>query len=134
MKFNKNDAELFKEVAFLVEASHQEYMSFWADFSHQSDHPRFKDKTVKWEQESLGKTREIGKINERPIVVSILYARLDGRRVAFYEGCSQLVDHAMIRKWLEHFTEMTIRHEGLWAQCNASNFHHCLHAIEAFKK
>lgn len=133
MKFNENDAELFKEVAFLVEATNQEYMGFWADFSHQSDHPRFKDKTVKWEQESLGKSREIGKINGRPIVVDIRYARLNGRRVAFLEGCSQLVDHVMIREWLEHFTEKTIRHDGRWAHCDSSNFHHCLDGIGAFK-
>ncbi len=133
MKFNECDAELFKEVAFIVEATHEEYMSFWREFSSESDYPRMNDKTITWKQESVGASRQIGEINGRPIVVELRYARINGRRVCFYNGCSQLVDHIMIREWLEHFTEKTIRHEGRFAHCNASNFHHCLHAIEAFK-
>ncbi len=133
MEFNECDAELFKEVAFLVEATHQEYMSFWCDFSNESPNPRFNGKTVAWNRESLGKAITIGEINGRQIVVELCYVRINGRRVCFYNGCSQLVDHIMIREWLEHFTEKTIRHEGRFAHCNASNFHHCLHAIEAFK-
>ncbi len=129
MKFNKTDRELFNGVEYIVEASDNEQFHLWIDFSSESDRP-MKGRTVKWVQENPGFSRQIGQINKRPIVVQGFYVRINGKRVLFYEGCSQLVDHVMIREWIEHHGP-TI--DGQLAHCNAANFHICLAAIGAFK-
>jgi len=126
---NEADAELFKDVVFLVECTHNESFTFWKDYHYE---PR-KDTPVvkKWEQEMAGHMVCIGELDKRPVCVSIFYAKLNGKRVAFYEGTSQVVDHLMIEEWLHHWTLEKIRWDNghRWAHCDSSNFHHCLDAI-----
>lgn len=68
---------------------------------------------------------QIGTVDERPICVSIFYAVLNGKKVMFYEGISQLVDHEMIETWRN-------RYEGEAGHCNAANFHHCMEAVGVY--
>lgn len=127
--YDDNHRKLFDNVVFLVEANDHEHHQFWVDYHYQ---PRANTPVVKsWEQEPMGKAITIGEIDERPIVVSIFYAKLNSKRVAFYEGCSQLVDHQMIEDWLKYFTLNSVRWDNgnRWAHCDSNNFHHCLDAI-----
>lgn len=113
----------------MVEATHHEQHMFWEKYHYQ---PRENEPVVReWKEESQGRMPTIGYIGKRPICVCIFYAKLNGKRVAFYEGVSQLVDHEMIDKWLKHFTLDTIRCDNgtRWAHCDAWNFYHCLDAI-----
>ncbi len=129
MKFNEQHAEFFTDVVFLIEATSHEYMSLWQDFSSEADRPRWPKRVLSWKQESVGSMPQVGWIGNRPIFVSIKYARLNGHRVMFYHGCSELVDHKMIEQWLRHFTEKTIG----WKHCDSGNFHNCLYALEEVK-
>ena len=54
---------------------------------------------VPWEEDSLGMWTEIGKVDKRPIVVSVHWANIAGRRVAFVEPTSMLVDYQMVEDW-----------------------------------
>lgn len=119
---DKEDQKLFEKVIYLVEATYEEQHMLWEKYHY---HVEPKHKCVKkWEQVMSGHMRQIGKVDERPICVSIGYAILNGKKVMFYEGCSELVDHSMIEKWLE-------RYQGEAGCCNATNFHHCIQAVEA---
>lgn len=127
--YDENHRKLFDNVVFLVEANSHESHHFWLDYHYR---PRILTPVVKsWEQETMGKVITIGEINKRPINVDISYAKLNNKRVAFYEGSSQLVDHQMIEDWLKYFTLDSIRWDNStrWAHCDSNNFHHCLEAI-----
>ena len=55
---------------------------------------------VNWEQVYEGHWIEIGKIGNRPVAIEFSFAIIEGKKIAFYNGCSQVVDHKMIKKWL----------------------------------
>ena len=83
-----------------------------------------------WDQVASNPIITVGHIGKRPINISTEWYRIDGQWVMFYEGCSELVDRAMIEKWLdEHFT-------GTWdkgtrrAAMDEDNFSWCLQAID----
>lgn len=120
------DAELFKDVKFLIEASNNEQHSLWKEF-HYQPHPKMLF-VKNWEQISMGRMIQIGSIDDRPITVSMFYAKLNGHKVMFYYGCSQLVDHKMIEDWIQMYTLDVIRYDNgyRWAHCDAMNFHNCL--------
>lgn len=123
------DAKLFKDVEFLIEANHNEQHSLWREFHYR---PQYEFLYVKnWEQISMGRIIEVGTVDNRPIVISIFYAKLNGKKVMFYYGCSQLVDHKMIDDWIQMYTLETIRYDNgyRWAHCDAMNFHNCLHGL-----
>ena len=126
------DADLFKDVVFLVEADNFATFTLWRD--HHGD-PRPGAVVVRsWEQETRGVSVTLdwaGGLIKRPICIDISWAKLNGKRVLFYEGCSQLVDHKLIGDWLKKYTLETIRWDDgtRWAHCNAMNFHLCLDAI-----
>src|SRR5574337_459163 len=124
--WKEEDAELFKDVVFLVEATYNEMYSLWLDYYYQ---PRSKNIPVvkEWEQETIGRIVTIGKLDKRPINVQVWWAKLNGKRVLFYEACSQLVDYKLVEEWLKHFTLDKIRwdNDARWAHCDATNFHLC---------
>jgi hypothetical protein len=134
---NKDDKELFKDVVFLVEATSTEQHFLWQQYSleYKDLYPGIKDppNTIRldWSSESIGKIVTIGSIETYSVNVSIFYAKLNGKRVLFYEGISLVVHHGMIEDWLAHWTKEFIRYDNghRWAHTDAMNFHHCLHAI-----
>jgi hypothetical protein len=144
MKFNKEDKKYFQDVVFLVEATSHEYHFLWQEFSTEYltlpyapvESEKFKRWRVKWVQVTMGHGVTIGELDKRPIVVDISYAFLNDKKVMFYNGCSQLVDHKMIEEWLKHFTLDTVRWDNntRWAHCDAMNFHHCLDALDVPRK
>jgi len=92
------------------------------------------EKPLKWEQVSPGWLVRVGEVGDMPVNISVQWNEIDGYLVCFYEAVSAVVDNRMVEKWLkEHF-------KGKWdsgtrrAECDAGNFHMCLHAIEEAKK
>ncbi len=131
---SKEDAALFKDVVFIVEATSCEYMSLWREY-HYSSRPGLDDNglplILSWEEVGMGHAITIGEVDKRPNVISIRYAILNGKRVMFYYGCSQVVDHQMIRNWLEmHASHLTYDNGHRWAHTNATNFGHCYQVIK----
>ena len=125
---NPKDEELFKDVKFLVEATYHEQFVLWQDYFNK---PKYGRKAKSWKQVYTGHGLQIGTINKRPICVQIFYAILNGKKVMFYEGCSELVDHKMIKDWIQYWTLDNIKWDvDRWAHCDAQNFHLCLDGIE----
>jgi hypothetical protein len=70
----------------------------------------------------MGHMVTVGHIEDRPIVISLSYARIYGQRVVFWEATSQLIDHAMIEKWFEeHFAPINPGNHT-----DVMNFHHAI--------
>jgi hypothetical protein len=120
-----------KETFFLVEADSYAVFTLWQDYALESPcHKKYAMLgPLDWQQFD-GFWIQIGSIYKRPICLSFTFYRIGGKYVAFWEITSQLADYRMAEKWLaEHFTG---RYDGgaRRAETDASNFHHCLHAIE----
>lgn len=131
LKFLPKDAELFKDVVYLVEATHHEQFVFWQDFY---DKPKYDGARVKnWEQEMSGQGLTIGYIDDRPVTLTIFWAWLDGFKVMFYDSESQVTDWAMVEKWINHFSKDIKCDNGYrQARTDSGNFAHCIHAIQEF--
>jgi hypothetical protein len=78
---------------------------------------------VPWEQDSLGMYEQIGKIGTRPVVVSVFWANIADRRVAFVEPTSELVDYTMVDDWCSAVFPNAVEF------ANESNFHNIVHPI-----
>lgn len=53
-----------------------------------------------WREESMGMGPiTIGHVADRPICVTVWWAHIGTKRVAFVEGTSQLVDYEMLEDW-----------------------------------
>lgn len=56
-----------------------------------------------WETKLPSFVKVIGYLNRRPITLSITFATIQGKLIAFWEPTSELIDHAMIEKWFFTF-------------------------------
>lgn len=105
----------FAETVYLVEATDYEQLALWKEW-HQF--------VPSWVEDSSGYGLEVGRRAGLPVVVSVTWAIINGKRVCFYEAVSQMVDHGMVEKWRhEEFPKLRGAH------CNAMNFAHCLEAL-----
>ncbi len=97
----------------LVEATDFERLCLWRES---------KD-THTWEEDYRGLMSTIGYLNKRPICVCVVWAKIDGYLVAFYDATSLVVDHSKVEDWLKEQAPKASR-------TNAMNFHTALHEIE----
>ena len=120
-----------KVTRFLVEATGNEWHTLWARWCGKSQECR-EPIVDEWEQLG-GWGICIGKLDSRPVVVSLNWDRLDGFLVCQWEATSEVVDYKMVNEWLDrHFSGET--RDGRRARCNAMNFHHCAGEFEDWKK
>jgi len=121
---------LFKDVVFMVEATHFEQHMLWLTYFEEAEAVGYGQPVQTWEQEMAGHTCIIGEFAGMPINLCFYYAKINGRRVCFWE-CVSMVQHSdMIEKWMEPRTKHIRWDNGYRpGHTNASNFHHCLGAI-----
>jgi hypothetical protein len=116
------------DTKFLVEATSTERFFLWLQNADESTE-RCGRTPVEWRQDSMGAFEYAGYCDDRPVTVNVLWATLNGIRIAFYEAASELVDHRMVNDWIN------LNFSGRWdggtrrAHCDAMNFHHCLDYI-----
>lgn len=119
--------EQWKETKFVLEATSAEYHLLWERFSSQSTFLPYN--VVKWEQVPYGYNFKIGELNGQPIQVDCNWFRLEGFLIMRFEAISNVVDHQLVREWLQS------RCKPLWdggtrvAYTNADNFHHVLEYV-----
>lgn len=85
---------------------------------------------LNWRSEGRGTGLQIGELDSRPVMLCLIWEWLNGRLVCFYEATSQVVDHAMIEKWLEKTCNGKRTHDDRPITCDANNFHHCLTGLQ----
>ena len=115
---------------FVVEATSAEEYFIWQEWANNSLYPVVKpEQRVNWEQLN-GWIITIGELDNRPVVMSVTFNRINGYLVMFWYMCSQVTDSVMAEKWLdENFDGGTRR-----ARTDALNFSHCIHAIREAEK
>jgi hypothetical protein len=71
----------------------------------------------------------IGKLDKRPVCLSLFWWKINGVLIMVHNCTSQVVDHAMIEKWLEKNCAPRWDKGTRLAHTNADNFHHVLHHV-----
>lgn len=130
-KLTKREPFNVEDCRCLIEASHDEQLFLWQEWSNESDwdneqktRSKFK---VNWKHISQGYSETIGHIDNRPICVCIFFALIEDEIVGFYKGISQLVDHKMIEEWI-------IKKNPKAYKTNSINFGNAIHYIKGDKK
>lgn len=122
--------EYFKGVDYVVEATFEEQHFLWLTRHH---HDVGLGHVEKWVDDGMGRGPTIAYVGRgkkaRPIAISIFYATLDGLRVAFWSATSQLVDYAIIGKWIEERTDHIVDSDNVICRTDVANFNEILHAI-----
>lgn len=126
---DKDNSDLFKDVCYLVEATSEEHHNLWINWHYRPIY-----NPVPWQQISKGHLLTIGEFHKRPISVLIDYAIIDGKKVMFYTGYSELVDHKMISKWIDKYSPIVRKNTAkqiVWT--NSTNFSHCITDLKNMK-
>lgn len=131
--YTPNKEEKIAGTVVLVEANSNETSDIWERFA--KDGKRCKctcdictrTKRYPWTQITPGYWETIGKLDNRPVCVSIFWVRISGYLIAFWEVTSQVVDYVMVNDWLEKtFPKVPT--------ANAMNFHNAIRVIQELKK
>lgn len=115
--FAEEDKAFFKDVVYVIEATNFEQFALW----QLNEESRC---IQSWEQINPGFSTVIGYVGDMPVVVSVFCAKLNGHKVAFYESTSLIVDHDMVRKWIDHYNPNPERHT------DAGNFGKCYEYVK----
>lgn len=105
-----------------VEANSFEKHSLWKENHYLADDARHKRE---WKDNHSGYGITIGCVDDRPVHLSLRIATIDGQKILFYYATSQVVDHKMIREWLEVNLPDTAKgnYPGGYNTTDATNFH-----------
>ena len=119
----------FKATEYFVEATHDETHGIWRCFV---DSPHENCRPLNWEQLDgtmytvanvlIQYDDKPGVIKRMPICVSIMWNLVDGHLMAFYEACSMVVDHDVVKKFIDEKSNSNVN-----IRSNSSNFHLALH-------
>lgn len=110
----------FEEVVYTVSADSFACFELWLRYFKEVS-PRSR-RIHTWEEINSGFCPTIGICDRRPVNLKLEYAILNGHRILFYESVSQVVDHELVNKFL------ALNLPGV-SNCDATNFHLCLHAV-----
>lgn len=112
--------EFLDGVTGAVEANDYEALCLWSE-------NRQRDKPLSWRQELSGYHKTIGELAGMPVCMSLHIIYVDGKKILFYDPCSQVVDHRIVEEWLDkHLPDTARRSDGYINKTNAMNFHNVL--------
>lgn len=99
--------ERIKKTEYLVEAASTDNLNslgLWREWSEEAREMGYRGPrelpSFKWVQHS-GVMFEVGRLDDRPVAITIMWNEIGGALIGFYEATSQAVDHEMIRKFLD---------------------------------
>ena len=91
--------ELNSKTEFLVEAEYVDLFTRAKTFCDNLFPSKLRSEN--WKESVMRMTYNIGKINDRPIMVTITHVDIDGATIGLYYSDSQLVDWEMIESYLD---------------------------------
>ena len=115
--------EDLKETFFVVQATNTEVFNIWKEWNE----------AIPMEQDGQGFGEQVGRLDGRPIMVSLFRYRIWNKWVVFYESTSQVVDYRLVEGWIQ---KNVLIHTPDWdngrrqSHCNSDNFHLCVNALE----
>jgi hypothetical protein len=105
MRVKADDAQLAKLLDGAhgaVEATNEEQHNLWDRFAEGStkfgNYPNYTK--YSWVEAGEGLMEGLDELGDRQVCVELTYATVDGKKIIFYNACSQVVDHQMVRDWL----------------------------------
>ncbi len=111
---------LLDGVEAVCSANSFEHLSIWKEYTTERDEKN-------WVSNNVGLIFEIATIGDRPTVLSMFTATIEGRKFLFYDGTSMLVDHAAIDNWLNaNLPGSAFRKDGYKNHSDAMNFFNLL--------
>ena len=123
--YRMSQAEQWANTTWLVEGTHEEQMGVWL---------RFNERCELWKSGS-GWLYTVGHLTVQtdedlveggsrrmPVTVEVTFVPVDGHVVCFYEAASRIVDHDMVRAYVEGKAPHA-------SHTNATNFHHVIHGL-----
>lgn len=114
--------EFLKDVFFLVEANSFEIHKLWEENE--------KYWKFSWEQE-VGLSETIGELDDMPVCICMMPARIARKRVIFWDLVSMVKDYRMVDPFFEKNECNPMWDNGTRrSRADASNFHQCAHAIK----
>jgi hypothetical protein len=132
MSVKSDIEEYFKDVGYVIEANSDERFLLYLTYHAHADvvgHGKIKS----WDNQFIGRGVTLDVVGRgkkaRPINIEIGYLMLDGLKVACWSPTSQLVDYALIGKWLEPRIAHIVDHDGKPAQTDVANFGEIVHEI-----
>lgn len=121
--YRMSTEELWPRVEFLVEATHEETFQIWREWH----------KKLNLWSAGMGNVFTIDYVDIRvhgqlefrkmPVAVCVSWHPVEGHLVGFYEATSLVVDHDMVRKWVQKQAPKA-------GHTNATNFHHVIHGLK----
>lgn len=120
----EHDAEMDAFLAGVegaIEASGCERQDLWECW-----HQR---KRMLWEQCMSGLMTQVGTFADMPVCVSLQKARIDGHLVLFYHATSLVVQHDIVRAWLDAHLPDTARRDGRIVHADAMNAINVMHTL-----
>ena len=112
------EKRLSKSIA-IVEATANEVHCLWREWARES-----KDSSsgrLSWKDSLGGWVATVGELDKRPVCIELRFDLIDSQMVCFWSACSEVVDHRMIKTWLDK------RFAG--RSVDAKNFHNAVHEI-----
>lgn len=110
--------EFLAGVVGVVEANSYEKLCLWEE-----NHRR---RAMPWVQRMDGLMVVVGNIDDRPVCITLTTADVGGHKILFIDPTSQVVDHAMIEKWLLDTLPASARqpnNANYLNKADAMNFH-----------
>lgn len=93
-----------RETEYLIEADHDKSFYLWQEWALQAkrmcERVEEKHERVTWEQ-GIGITEQIGTLDERPVMITVFWNKINGHQIGFWSMESQVTDHKMAEEWLE---------------------------------
>jgi hypothetical protein len=107
-----------------VEADGYAQHMLWHQYHHK---PHFDQPPMTWEQGRSGLCEIVGYVADMPVNVSLYVNVVDGHRILFYDAVSRVVDHEMVREWLDKvLPDSARRPDGYINNTDATNFSNIL--------
>jgi hypothetical protein len=123
MRIDKEMDDFLDGVVGCCEASSFEQHLLWKENVD-------RETPMSWEQVNPGLMPTIGTIKRRPVCLSMFIVIIDGYRILFYDACSQVVDHEMVRQWLRKaLPKSAMRKDGFPNNADAMNFINVIHHL-----
>ncbi len=119
--------EFLKDVEGAVEADSYASHQLW--FECAADANKFGGQGNKtWEQGRSGTGRVVGTFAGHPVFVSLFKNVVDGKQILFYDATSVIVDHDMVREYIETAIgeAQGFKPDGRDFFTDAQNFHNIL--------
>ncbi len=121
LKDSPEIVEFLRGVIGTCEATRNEHHMLWQ--LHHHDAEKFDYTKLSWKSGLGGYLITVGSTFGEPVCISINADIVDGHKILFYHATSNIVDHTMIRSWLDAVMPKTaFRKDGYLNNTDATNF------------